>query len=178
VVKRDRIGVFLFAIAGSFYIPVAFLVYQQYTNYLALPILFVSASIIYVLIRYSKAPALVYMVVLCHLVIGIKGNRQLYDLPARGYYERSFIERINQLDLKGYQRVCLKSVEPLRTNKTGVAYWNISPFWHSLGDGAALKLFGSVRADYQPPDAAPCLDQPTIVLDKRFDIVSIVFPHM
>jgi hypothetical protein len=176
VFKRDRIGVFLVVLAGLFYMPFAFLVFQRYLNYMALPIFFFSSSIIYLIIRYLKAPVLVYLVLLMHIVVSAK-LAPLYNFQsATGSSQRTFIEELNQLDLKGYKRVCLQSLEPQPQNKTGVPYWDMSATWHDLGDGNAMRLFGSVRADYLPYGAAPCLDQPTVLVDKRLNILRIIFP--
>lgn len=178
VFKRDRIGVFLIILAGLFYMPFAFLVFQRSRNYLALPIFFFSSSIIYLIIRYLKAPVLVYLVILMHILVSTR-LAPLYDVQsATGSFQRTFIEKLNQLDLKGYKRVCLQSLEPLPPNKWGTPYGDVSGTWHDLGDGDAMRLFGSVRADYLPYGAAPCLNQPTVVVDKNLNILKILFPNM
>ena len=179
VLKRDRIGLFLIVLAGSFYIPFAFLVWQRHMNYMSLPVFFLTSSMIYLVIRYVKAPAVTYLVVLIHILFIFKtGPKSYYDQPAAGSFARTFIEELNQLDLKGYKRVCLQSLDPQPPNKTGVKFWDISESWHMIGDGDAMRLFGAVRADYLPYGATPCLNHPTVIVDKDLRIVKILFPDV
>jgi len=177
LLNRDRRGVFLLLLAGAFYMPFAFLVYTRHLNYLALPMLFGTGSVIYVAKRYLKAPALVYALVLSHIFFSTRMIKGLYDQPALGSHQRSFIVCLNRLDLKDHKRVCLKRAEPPWPNMTGEPHWDASYFWRTLGDGDALNVCGDVRADYLPPDGISPSNLPTIEVDDHLNILRVTLPR-
>lgn len=150
--RRGRLlPAWLFLAAVAFYLPFAFLVYQRYAQYIALPATFFAWGILchieVYLGNYAKRTALLIVVA----VVATDGQALEYFRSHRwGSEQRSQVEQLAAADRDRPKRdatYCFTT--KAHKNTTGLAAWDLPPEWWFVGLGKAFTVFVNPQATYQ-----------------------------
>ncbi len=177
IVKKDKLLITPIILSFSFFLPFAFLVYQKYVNYIALPFIFYICSLVYAYEKYAKPRVLAIVLI---LLLGINLywsiDRVVFNLrEPLGQNVRLFLSELNQLDLGKYSMVFIKGKEN-HTNFTQVPLWDIPPFWWHLGRGKALNyVFRDTNTRFRLYNKDEP-GYPVIIVDDKLEIMDIQFP--
>lgn len=177
IITRDRILSAFILLSTGFFIPFAFLVYQKYDNYIALPYIFYLCSLLYVFEKYAKPSIFAIFLVLIaglNLYLGIN-SAVLYARKPLGKNVRVFLDEVRQVDLEDYPIVFIRALDS-HTNPSRVPLWDIPPFWWHLGRGKAFSYFFENDNRRYRLHKGEDAGYPVITVDDRLGIVDIQYP--
>ena len=173
IIKKDKQVIFFIASSVCFYLPYSFAVFQRNINYLAISYLFYCVSIIILLKKYVRIPALLLLFFLYNVYNTHTILKEYSENPA-GAKVRIFILQMKEVytakGLNKYKKIYFKTDE-VNNYKTGINAIDktaIPVFWTRLAEGRALHMFLDQNLEYrvlQNDQEAP-RGSPVIIVSK------------